>query len=151
MGLIEGRAVQDRYFPENSCFGCGPANPDGFRLKSDVVGDELVASWTAPAYLRGPPGVVNGGALAIPLDCHGTWTAMRALSDARGELTAAVTVAYRVELRAATPVERPVALRARAVSVTDRKAVVEVTAAVDGAVTATLEGTWVAVPMFEHA
>jgi hypothetical protein len=29
--MSDTRSVQERYAPENRCFGCGPANPQGLR------------------------------------------------------------------------------------------------------------------------
>ena len=34
---------QDRYAPATTCFGCGPVNAEGLRIKSFVCGDEVVA------------------------------------------------------------------------------------------------------------
>ena len=63
-------SLQDLYFPELPCFGCGPANPDGLRLKSYPDGDEVVAEFTPwPAHDNGL-GYLNGGIIATVLDCH---------------------------------------------------------------------------------
>ena len=32
--MSDARSVQERYAPENRCFGCGPANPKGLRIRS---------------------------------------------------------------------------------------------------------------------
>lgn len=139
-------AVQDRFYPDNHCFGCGGANPDGLHLKSFDRGDRLVAQWIAEPRFQGPPGVVNGGLMAVPMDCHGTWAAMLALGAADGgDPVPAVTAGYSVRLIAPTPVERPVTLRAEVTACEGRKAKVTVTASVDGATTATFDGTFVRV------
>jgi acyl-coenzyme A thioesterase PaaI-like protein len=139
-------ALQDMFLPENQCFGCGPANPDGLHLKSYEDGDELVAEWTPEERFQGPPGVVNGGLMAVPMDCHGTWAAMHRFSEDRGgQPCAAVTAGYSVRLIAPTPIGHRVELRARVTSHTDRKAKVSVTASVHGEVVATFDGTFVAV------
>jgi hypothetical protein len=41
------QSLQDRYAPANRCFGCGPANEKGLRIKSFVAdsGEEVVAEW----------------------------------------------------------------------------------------------------------
>ena len=36
-------SLQDRYFSHGTCFGCGPANAKGLRIKSLVRGEEIVA------------------------------------------------------------------------------------------------------------
>ena len=38
-------ALQDRYAPNNRCFGCGPANEKGLRIKSYVDGDAVVCEF----------------------------------------------------------------------------------------------------------
>jgi hypothetical protein len=39
------QSLQDRFAPHNACFGCGPSNPKGLRLKSIPSGDEVVCEW----------------------------------------------------------------------------------------------------------
>lgn len=71
------KAIQDYYPPEFAhCFGCGPANPQGLRLKSYLEGDETIARCTPPAYCTGGfPGHLYGGLVASLLDCHGAASA----------------------------------------------------------------------------
>ncbi|HYV41229.1 MAG TPA: hypothetical protein VEO02_05525 [Thermoanaerobaculia bacterium] len=51
-------SLQDLYAPANRCFGCGPANEKGLRIKSFVAdsGEEVVAVVAAreghPAFHR---------------------------------------------------------------------------------------------------
>ena len=40
------KSLQETYAPNNRCFGCGPANEKGLRIRSFVEGDELVCDWT---------------------------------------------------------------------------------------------------------
>jgi acyl-coenzyme A thioesterase PaaI-like protein len=139
-------ALQDLFLPQNRCFGCGPANPDGLHLKSYEDGDDLIAEWVPEERFQGPPGVVNGGLMAVPMDCHATWAAMHVFSaDRGGEPCGAVTAGYQVRLVAPTPIGHRVVLRAQVTSRTERKAKVTVTATVDGRTVATFEGTFVAV------
>ncbi len=65
------KALQDQYFAHMACFGCGPANPDGLRLKSFLADDgTVVASFTPwPEHDNGL-GYLNGGIIATVLDCH---------------------------------------------------------------------------------
>src|SRR5262249_45623012 len=68
-------AVQDRFAPASVCFGCGPANASGLRIKSFPADDGgLVATWRASAAQEAFPGFVNGGVIATLLDCHSNWT-----------------------------------------------------------------------------
>jgi len=39
-------SLQERYGPASACFGCGPANPKGLRIRSFPAGGEVVAEWT---------------------------------------------------------------------------------------------------------
>lgn len=138
--------LQLRYWPENACFGCGPQNPDGLHLHSFEAEDgSLVADWQAEPRWQGPPGVMNGGFLSIPMDCHSTWTAMLAFQRDRG-LDApppTVTAEYHVRLRRPTPTDALVHLRGEAGEVDGRKVKVRTTAEVEGEVTAIFEGTFV--------
>jgi acyl-coenzyme A thioesterase PaaI-like protein len=155
-------ALQDRYAPNNACFGCGPANPDGLQLKSVVRGDEVVAHFRPKPQHQAFPGVLNGGIIGALLDCHSNWTAAHALMRARGEATppCTVTADFHVKLRAPTPLDRELELRACPVQLGGPRAPVEGGSAdpqavdrctvdaelsCDGKVTATCRGTFVAV------
>ena len=37
---MSDESLQDRYAPETTCFGCGPGNAKGLRIKSRVEGDD---------------------------------------------------------------------------------------------------------------
>ena len=66
-------SVQERYAPQNHCFGCGPANPDGLRIRSFEEGDSLRAEWLPEPQHEAFDGAVNGGILSTLLDCHSNW------------------------------------------------------------------------------
>jgi acyl-coenzyme A thioesterase PaaI-like protein len=140
-------ALQDRWLPGNACFGCGPANHRGLQLKSYPEGEQLVARWTAEPYHQGPPGVVQGAILAIPMDCHATWAAMVAFARHVGaeEPVPAVTAEYRMRLRRPTPTGRDVLLCATADVPDGKRVSVEVTAHVDDEVTAVFDGRFVGI------
>lgn len=145
-------ALQDLFFPQNRCFGCGPANPEGLHLKSYESSDgTFVAEWTPEERYAGPPGVVNGGMIAVPMDCHATWAAMHAFSEAHGgEPVGAVTAGYSVRLVKPMPIGQRVTFRAEVTERTDRKAKVSVVASIAGETLATFDGTFVAVEHWEH-
>jgi acyl-coenzyme A thioesterase PaaI-like protein len=67
----ERQSLQDRYFPDLPCFGCGPANERGLQLKSFVDQDGVIrARFTPwPEHDNGL-GYLNGGIIATVLDCH---------------------------------------------------------------------------------
>ncbi len=64
-------SLQEQYFPDLPCFGCGPGNDKGLQLRSNVGADGLVrASFTPwPEHDNGL-GFLNGGIIATVLDCH---------------------------------------------------------------------------------
>jgi hypothetical protein len=38
---VTDESVQERHAPRNACFGCGPANVKGLRIRSFQQGEEL--------------------------------------------------------------------------------------------------------------
>jgi acyl-coenzyme A thioesterase PaaI-like protein len=139
--------LQDRYAPNNRCFGCGPANERGLRIKSRPAGDELVADWTPEEHHQAFDGILNGGIAGALLDCHSNWTAAWALMNERGEETppCTVTAEFHVKLRAPTPLSGTLRLRAKPVTVEGDKVVVEASLEAGGKTTATCRGVFVAV------
>ena len=140
-------SLQDRYAPTNRCFGCGPANEKGLRIKSYVSGEEVVCDWRPEKHHEAWDGVVNGGVIGALFDCHSNWTAAVHLMKASGtdSLPSTVTADFHVVLKRPTPSDRPVRLRARVVESTEDRAVVEASLEAEGRVTATCRGTFVAV------
>jgi acyl-coenzyme A thioesterase PaaI-like protein len=112
----------------------------------------VVAEFHPEPHHEAFPGMVNGGILGALLDCHSNWTAAHALMLQAG--TAAppctVTADFHVKLRAPTPSNRKIVLRARVVELKADRAVIEARAfsiAGDGTekMTASCTGTFVAV------
>lgn len=144
---MTGPSVQERYAPENPCFGCGPANNQGLKVRSFQEGDELVAEWRASPHHVAFPGMLAGGIIGTLLDCHSNWCAAMHLMTRQGAEAppCTVTAEYAVALHAPTPTGGPIRLRAKVVESSDRKAVVEATLESGGVVTASCRGTFVAV------
>jgi acyl-coenzyme A thioesterase PaaI-like protein len=140
-------SLQEMYAPKLECFGCGPANRSGLRIRSFVRGDEVVAEWSPQSYHQAFPGVMNGGIIGALLDCHCNWTATYRLMEAKGLATppCTVTANYAIELKRPTPMDEPVKLAARVVEIQDDRAVIEGTMMSHGKVTATCRGVFVAV------
>lgn len=140
-------ALQDRYAPNNRCFGCGPANDKGLRIKSKVVGDEVVADFLPEPHHLAFGQVLSGGIIGALLDCHSNWAACWHLMQKAGAAAppCTVTADYAIKLRRPTPLDRPLRLRAKVVESTDDRAVVEATLESDGKVCASCKGTFVAV------
>lgn len=141
------QSLQDRYAPHNACFGCGPANDKGLRIKSVVQGDVVVAEWRAEKHHEAFPGMLNGGITGALLDCHSNWTAAWHLMQRAGATTppCTVTAEFHVKLKRPTPTNGPIHLRAKVVESSDDRAVIEAELEAGGKVTATCRGVFVAV------
>jgi acyl-coenzyme A thioesterase PaaI-like protein len=140
-------ALQDRFAPHNECFGCGPANAKGLRIKSRVEGDEVVAEFMPEPHHLAFPGVLNGGIIGALLDCHSNWTAAWHLMQKSGASSppCTVTADYAITLKRPTPMDGPVKLRAKVVDSKDDRATIEATLEAGGKITATCRGLFVAV------
>ena len=152
-------SLQGRFSPDSRCFGCGPANGQGLRIESreaDGTDGELIADWQPLPHHAAFDDVLNGGIIGTLLDCHSNWTAAIRLMHDRGLAgpPGCVTADYAIRLRRPTPVDRPLQLRARPVDVSGDRVVVDAEVVVDGIITATCRGTFVAVgpdhPAFER-
>jgi len=142
------KSLQDAYAPNSRCFGCGPANDKGLRIKSFVAGDGTVVAEFRPApHHLAFEGVLNGGICGTLLDCHSNWTAAyhRMVRHGAKTVPAMVTADFHVKLKRPTPVDALLHLRARVVEAKDDRAVVEAELIANDKVTATCRGTFVAV------
>ena len=141
------KCLQEQFAPHNKCFGCGPANEQGLRLRSFARGDELVASWTPRPQHEAFEGILNGGIVGALLDCHCNWAAAWHLMQ-RNKLDrppCTVTAEYTIQLRQPTPTSQPLDLTARVVESSERRAVVSGELSYQGSVTATCRGLFIAV------
>ena len=143
------RSVQEIHSPNGRCFGCGPANEKGLRIRSFPNGDEdeLVCDWRPEGHHEAFDGVVNGGILGSLLDCHSNWTAACALMRRRGldKPPCTVTADFHVRLRRPTPSDATLHLSARPTEIDGDVVKVTATVTCNGKVTATCDGTFVAV------
>ncbi len=140
-------SLQDRFAPANHCFGCGPANDRGLRIKSYPRGNECVCEWTPSAHHEAFDGILNGGIIGALFDCHCNWTAVHHMIVTRGLESApcTVTAEFHVWLKRPTPSGGPVTLRARVVESSGDRATVEGELEAGGKITATARGVFVAV------
>ena len=144
------KSLQETYAPANRCFGCGPANDKGLRIRSFVAGDDpgaLVCEWRPEPHHVAFDSILNGGICGALLDCHSNWTAAMHLMKQQGADTPPCTVTgdFHVFLKRPTPMNGPLHLRAQVVESAGDRAVVEATLEANGKVTATCRGTFVAV------
>jgi len=143
-----GPSLQERYAPANRCFGCGPANDKGLRIRSFADGDTVVCEWQPHLEHEAWDGVLNGGIIGALFDCHSNWTATHYLMQASGADTPppTVTAEFAVKLQRPTPSAGPVRIVARVVESTADRATVEATLEAGGRICATCRGVFVAVP-----
>jgi len=140
------RCLQESYAPASVCFGCGPANRRGLRIRSFVEGGVVVARWRPRPYHHAFGGFLNGGIISTVLDCHSNWTAAYALMTNSGakKLPPTVSSSVTVDFIKPTPMTAML-IEGRAIEVAGRRVTVESTLKAEGVVTATLRGTFVAV------
>lgn len=140
-------SLQETYAPNNRCFGCGPANEKGLRIRSLVEGDEVVADFVPEPHHLAFPGVVNGGIIGTLLDCHSNWTAAWGLMRAKGldAPPCTVTAEFHVKLKRPTPLGETLHLRAKVAEIEGDRAVIDATLEAGGKVTASCHGVFVAV------
>ena len=146
---MDGQSLQELHAPANACFGCGPANDKGLRVRTfpSADADETVAQWHPERHHEAFPGVLSGGVIGTLLDCHSNWTAAWHLMRKAGASSppCTVTAEFAVKLLRPTPTTAAVQLRAWVAESTDDRAVVESELVAGGKVCATCRGTFVAV------
>jgi acyl-coenzyme A thioesterase PaaI-like protein len=144
---MEQPSLQERYSPLSQCFGCGPANLRGLRIRSFVQGSEVIATWHAEKHHEAFPGVLNGGIIGSLLDCHCNWTAAWHLMQRDGleKPLCTVTADYAIKLLRPTPMDGPIELTAHVAESSADRAVIEGILRAAGKPRATCRGTFVAV------
>jgi acyl-coenzyme A thioesterase PaaI-like protein len=139
-------SLQEKYAPSSVCFGCGPANRNGLRIRSMAEGDRVVAIWKPRPYHHAFGESLNGGIITTILDCNSNWAAARALmAKSRAKAPPpTVTASIHVEFVKPTPM-MALNIEAQAKEIAGRRVVVESTLRAGREVTAFLRGTFVAV------
>lgn len=141
------KSLQDTYAANGRCFGCGPINQKGLRIKSFVKGDEVVAEFTPEPHHEAFENVLNGGIIGTLLDCHCNWAAAHFLMMVKGEETApcTVTAQYSIKLLRPTPTHQKLYLMARLDRIENDRAWIKGELKFGDKVGATCEGLFVAV------
>ena len=141
------KSIQEIYSSEGICFGCGPKNEKGLKIRSFAEGDEFLAEFHAEPHHQAFPGVLNGGIIGALLDCHSNWAAAYHLMKKNGMEFAPCTVTseFHVKLLRPTPVDGPITLKARVVDSSEDRATVEAELIAGGKVCDTCRGVFVAV------
>ena len=145
--MKKAQSLQEKYAPNNACWGCGPANEDGLGIRSFPENGEVVAEWKPERKYEAFSGVLNGGVIGTLLDCHCNWTAAYHLMKRSkvGHPPCTVTAEYTIKLLRPVPTSASVFLSAKVVDLADDRATVEGTLSVRGKVCATCRGIFVAV------
>ena len=141
------KSLQETYAPKSTCFGCGPKNPKGLRIRSFARGNEVVAEWKPEPHHEAFRGALNGGIIGTLMDCHSNWTAAWHLMNRLGmdRLPCTVTAEYAIKMLRPTPTDDPIQLVATVVESQDDRAVVDGKLIAHGKICATSRGTFVAV------
>jgi acyl-coenzyme A thioesterase PaaI-like protein len=143
-------SLQETFAPNGRCFGCGPTNAAGLRIRSFAIADtadaHVVCEFTPELHHEAFENVLNGGIIGTVLDCHMNWTTIHYLMKKRGldHAPPCVTAEFKVVLKRPTPMVT-VHVDAHVVSASGDRAMIEATMTVDGTVTAVGMGTFIAV------
>ena len=128
-------AVQDTYGDRfQHCWGCGPKNESGLRLKTypSLDGTSCISKITpARQYTGGVPANLFGGMIAMIFDCHGTasaaWFAHQNKGlDLREETVIGrfITARLEVDYKSPTPIDEEITVVSRLEELGERKAIV---------------------------
>ena len=145
---METKSLQEEFALKSICYGCGPANAKGLRIRSLAENDNVVCTWTPESHHEAFPNVLNGGIIGTLLDCHCNWTAAWELKKKfqLNDIPCTVTAEYKIKLLRPTPSNSALHLSAHAVEVIDHDRVwVEGELSSGGKIMATCRGLFVAV------
>jgi acyl-coenzyme A thioesterase PaaI-like protein len=124
---MESEYFQD-HIPHNNCYGCGPANAQGLKLKSRWQGDAALAIFTPqPWHAAGPEQFLNGGIMATLVDCHCICTAIADCYRREQRVIGSepniwcVTASLKIDYLKPVSIDRSVMLRASIVDVSGKK------------------------------
>jgi acyl-coenzyme A thioesterase PaaI-like protein len=94
---------------DNFCFACGKDNPFGLHMNFTDEGEDYVCRWQPEAHHQGWSQILHGGLVSTLLDEVMTWRLV-----SRG--INVVTAEMNVRLKAPTPLDQELTIRARVVS-----------------------------------
>ncbi len=145
---MDDKSLQETFAPQGVCFGCGPRNDRGLRIRSFAESaSQCVCRWRPEPHHLAFPGVLNGGICGTLLDCHSNWTGAWYLMHSANAVAVPCTVTgeFAVKLLRPTPVDAELIVRANVVSADAVRATVEASIEANGILTATFLGVFVAV------
>jgi len=144
---VDNLCLQEKFAPQSACFGCGPSNPKGLRIRSFVKNSDVIAEWKAEPHHEAFPGVINGGVIGALLDCHSNWAAAWHLMNETKAPSppCTVTAEYAIKLLRPTPSTVALYLKAHVVDSTEDRATIEALLTANGKVCASCRGVFIAV------
>ena len=131
--MNDTQSIQDRLFTEGTCFGCGPNNSHGLRLKSFERNGVIEADWKPSSHHGNGYGALNGGIISTLLDCHTASCMLVMLGNRYGVQSAEqirhyakdipifVTQKLKVSFRRPVPLDKPLRLISQCVSFAERE------------------------------
>ncbi|MDF1760000.1 MAG: PaaI family thioesterase [Coxiellaceae bacterium] len=140
-------SLQQQYAKNSICFGCGPANNKGLHINSYIEGDKVIAEFSPQPEHQAFEGAVSGGIVGVLMDCHCNWTACWALMQHQNLNTppCTVTAEYCIQLKRPTPSDSILRLEAWVENISGHKAMTAGRIIANDKITATCQGTFVAV------
>ena len=141
------KSVQEIHASNSICYGCGPANENGLKIKSFRIDEGLRMEFLPSEEHQAFPGMINGGIIGTILDCHGNWTAAMALKD-RDKLESppcTVTASYSVKLKRPTPFGEVLSITSKVEKIENNVVEVSLNLVARGKTCATGQGLFVAV------
>ncbi len=145
--MDEPLSIQERFFPDLTCFGCGPSNAKGLRLRSFPGDGAVVATFLPwPEHDNGL-GYLNGGIIGTVLDCHSAAAVVlevqrRGWNGPNDALLPYVTAGLDVRFRRPAPLGEASQLRAVVIEGDPEQMTVEVELIWDGKPRATATALW---------
>ena len=97
--------------PDQTCFGCGPHNERGMRMRFVREGDEVVTELTPEKGWDGPPNVFHGGLQATVADEVAGWALVGLLG--RMGFTTSLRVRYVRPIQLGVPIEARAKIKSR--------------------------------------
>ena len=140
-------SIQERLLAGTTCFGCGPENDKGLRLRSFPRDGEVVAAFLPwPEHDNGL-GFLNGGIISTVLDCHSAAAVLheadlRGWKPYEGLPLSYVTAGLDVRYLRPSPLREECELVARVVEADEARMLAVAELVHDGKVRATATAEW---------
>lgn len=153
---IKKIAIQETYGDRfQHCWGCGPKNEDGLKIKSYPLGDGsgcICEYLPNKEFTGGVPDKLFGGIIAMIFDCHGGASAAWFNHRRKGlELKEDsiigryITARLEVDYLSPVPIDKKLIVKSSLEEITDRKAIIQLEMEAEGKLCA--KARMVAVPI----